>query len=115
MSQLIPEPEKYGIYKRLSHRRTAVQTGHLVRSAMGRDRGRFYLVISSDGLSKVQVADGEVRKVENPKHKKIKHLHVYDVIADGLLTKTESGKRITNVDIRRELKSLLQNDDRYSK
>jgi len=79
---------------------------------MGRDRGRFYLVIGSDNISRVKVADGEIRKVENPKHKNIKHLHFYDVIAKGVSTKAESGSRVSNVDIRRELKNLLESQDK---
>jgi ribosomal protein L14E/L6E/L27E len=85
-----------------------VQTGRLVKSVMGRDRGRFYLVLNQADLSRVQVADGEVRKVENPKKKKLKHLKIYDLVASDLFTKAKSGKRITNVDIRQELKNLLE-------
>lgn len=114
MSQLTSESVKQDYTKGMTGYREAVKTGHLVRSAMGRDRGRFYLVINGSDLSRVQVADGEVRKVENPKHKKIKHLHVYNVVADVLSTKAESGKRITNEDIRQELKSLMQNHDQCS-
>lgn len=115
MSQQVPEPKGHGFFKRLTDCRAAVRTGCLVSSAMGRDRGKFYLVIGSDSTSRVKVADGEVRKVENPKRKNIKHLHFYDAVAKGVSTKAESGNRITNVDIRRELKSLLESPEQSSK
>ena len=110
MSQQVLEPKGQRVFNRLTGCMDAVQTGRLVSSARGRDRGRFYLVVGSDGSSRVKVADGVIRKVEKPKHKNIKHLHVYDVVAEGVSIKAESG-RITNVDIRRELKSLLENFD----
>ena len=107
-------PDEQKSYRGTTCSTVAVQTGHLVRSIMGRDRGKFYLVISKDDLSRVRLADGEVRKVENPKNKKVKHLEVYDLIAGGLVAKAESGKRITNVDVRQELKSLLHDLNRCS-
>ena len=114
MSLQILPPKGQRSFNRLTGYRAAVQTGRLVSSAMGRDRGRYYLVIDSGNLSRIKVADGKIRKVESPKLKNIKHLYVYDVVAEGIAAKAESGKRVTNVDIRRELKSLLEGDDQGS-
>jgi len=86
--------------------RNAAQIGHLVSSIKGRDRGKFYLVVGIESQSMVRVADGEARKVENPKRKNIKHLNFFEVIAGEVSDKALSGKRITNADIRKELKSL---------
>jgi len=107
MFQQDPIAKEQVFFKRLPSSPDIVLIGHLVRSIKGRDRGKYYLVIGRDGLSRIQVADGEVRKVENPKYKNIKHLIVYDAMADELSAKAESGKRITNVDVRQGLKSLI--------
>ncbi|MCG9967870.1 KOW domain-containing RNA-binding protein [Pelotomaculum terephthalicicum JT] len=110
MSQSVPDDNSGNIvFSRKYGDRDALQVGHLVSSTKGRDRGRYYLVIGCESLSRVCVADGEGRKVENPKYKNIKHLHIHEVIAGELSSKAEKGKRITNADIREELKSLVKN------
>lgn len=88
---------------------TTVQIGHLVCSIQGRDSGRFYLVVEIEDGSRVRVADGEGRKVDNPKRKNVKHLKFYDVIAGEVTDKAQNGKRVTNADVRKELKSLVEN------
>ncbi|NPV74430.1 MAG: RNA-binding protein [Pelotomaculum sp.] len=85
-----------------------IQIGHLVCSVQGRDSGRFYLVVGIEGESRVLVADGEGRKVENPKRKNIKHLKIYGTVAGLVADKARNGRKITNADVRKELKSLVE-------
>ncbi|MDD4237560.1 MAG: KOW domain-containing RNA-binding protein [Desulfotomaculaceae bacterium] len=85
-----------------------VQIGRLVCSMQGRDSGRYYLVVGSVNDTRILLTDGEVRKVENPKIKNVKHLKFYDMIAGEVFNKATNGKRITNVDVRKELKSLIE-------
>lgn len=85
-----------------------VQIGRLVCSMQGRDSGRYYLVVGSVNETRVQLADGEVRKADNPKTKNVKHLKFYDMIAGEVYDKVINGKRITNADVRKELKSLIE-------
>lgn len=85
-----------------------LQVGRLVSSTKGRDKGRFYLVVDIEGETRVRVADGEGRKVDNPKRKNVRHLKFYDVIAEELANKARSEKRITSADVRKELKSLIE-------
>lgn len=107
---------------------TAAQIGSLVCSMQGRDRGRYYLVVGLEGnfggespggenyCSKftsgsgcmIWVADGEKRKVDNPKRKNLKHLKVYNIIARLLFEKKQTGKRITDSDVRKAIKSLVE-------
>lgn len=84
------------------------QIGRLVCSMQGRDSGRFYLVVGSVSETRLLLADGEVRKVENPKIKNVKHLKFYDMIAEEVFAKFTNGKRFNNVDVRKELKSLIE-------
>ncbi len=85
-----------------------VQIGRLVCSMQGRDSGRYYLVAGSVNETRLLLVDGEVRKVENPKIKNVKHLKFYDMIAGEVLEKATNGKRITNADVRKALKSLIE-------
>lgn len=86
--------------------RNMVQIGHLVSSIKGRDRGKYYLVVDVLSQSMVLVADGEERKLENPKRKNVKHLHFFGIIAGEVSNKAMTGRRFTNIDIRKEIKSL---------
>ena len=47
--------------------------GQLVRSKAGRDKTRTLAVLAVDGQM-LLVADGDLRKVENPKRKKMQHV-----------------------------------------
>lgn len=47
--------------------------GQIVRSAAGRDAGRFFMVVSLEGAY-VFIADGSLRRLEKPKKKKLRHL-----------------------------------------
>lgn len=48
--------------------------GDLVISKSGRDKGRKLVVTGITDENYVLIADGDLRKVENPKRKKLKHL-----------------------------------------
>ena len=85
-----------------------VQPGRLVRSVKGRDSGRFYLVIGSESCMFIHAADGEGRKVDNPKRKNVRHLQFYDVLAGDVLEKVRAGKRVTNTDVRKAIKLLVE-------
>lgn len=88
--------------------RGAAQIGLLVRSTRGRDRGRCYLVVEIESETIVRVADGDLRRVESPKRKNTRHIKSCGVIAGEIQDKALDGKRVTNADVRKELKSLLE-------
>ncbi len=77
--------------------------GQMVRSIAGRDNGTAYVVVRTDG-NYVYVADGAIRKLENPKKKKIKHIqgsyNISEEIAAGI-----AGGTLENYMIRRFLNS----------
>ncbi len=47
--------------------------GQVVRSIAGRDNGKAFMVVRTEP-NYVYVADGETRKLEAPKKKKLKHI-----------------------------------------
>ena len=63
------------------------RVGQSVRSIAGRDNGREYVIVGTDG-NYVYVADGAIRKLENPKKKKLRHIqgsyNVSEEIAERL-------------------------------
>ena len=46
--------------------------GSVVYSLMGRDKGRYFAVVEVIDESFVMIADGDLRRLANPKKKKIK-------------------------------------------
>lgn len=79
----------------------------LVTSHAGRDAGQAYLVcgVGQDGF--VSLANGERRRIESPKRKNARHIMMYDVYADDLVTKSTSGQTVRNADVRAALQRLM--------
>lgn len=67
-------------------------SGMIVRSAAGRDKGKFLVVIRADEEF-VYVADGKERKLDKPKKKRIKHVKFTNTVID---TDSLTDKRLKN-------------------
>lgn len=80
--------------------------GRIVVSRAGRDAGRRFVVIKVVDDLYVEISDGDLRRLENTKKKKIKHLIITDMKAEGLAEKLKSAGRITNAEIRKALADL---------
>ena len=52
-----------------------IKQGDIVKAMTGRDKGKYFLVIFLDG-DMAYIVDGKTRKVDNPKKKNNKHLHL---------------------------------------
>jgi len=81
--------------------------GQIVVSRAGRDAGRAFVVAKVIDDLYVEICDGDPRKVEKPKRKKIKHLNITDKFAEGLAEKLKNGDRITNAEIRKALADFV--------
>lgn len=82
--------------------------GQLVISRTGRDRGRVYLVISTEGDRFVHVADGTIRGAEKPKKKNVRHVGIYPTVAREIAEKLNAGERVTNAELRRAIGRLVE-------
>ncbi len=80
--------------------RAVPEVGRIVRSKAGRDAGRLFLAIGAVDGEHLLIADGDLRKAEKPKKKKIRHLeataHRFDATAVGKLKNAEIRKLIQN-------------------
>ena len=52
-----------------------VERGMLAKSKAGHDKGNIYVIYDVDDTY-VYLIDGKIRKIENPKKKKIKHVQI---------------------------------------
>lgn len=77
--------------------------GQIVRSKAGHDKDCIFFVTEIIDENYVFVADGDVRKIESPKKKKVKHLQPYNRISKAIAEKLADGLRIENIELQREL------------
>lgn len=77
--------------------------GQVVKSRAGRDKGRIFLIYQVIDDENVYIVDGDVRKLDKPKKKKIKHLIVYNTVISELKDKLENNTKINNAYIRKLL------------
>ena len=82
--------------------RKTIEEADIVISRNGRDEGKRFLVIGSDGEYSL-LADGKGRRIEKPKRKKNKHLLREDRINDNTAAKLTAGEKMTNNEVRRAL------------
>lgn len=82
------------------------QVGQFIRSKAGRDKDRIFIIIDKIDENYLLLVDGDLRKVESPKKKKIKHIALVDLASDDIKTKLLEGKKVTNLMIRREIEKL---------
>lgn len=83
-----------------------LHAGDIVISMAGRDKGRPFVVMQVVDGQYVLLCDGDLRKVDKPKRKKIKHLKSTDTAAQLVKEKLASGVRVTNPDLRRCLEEV---------
>ncbi len=80
--------------------------GTLVKSTAGRDCGRFFVIIGKIDDKYILLADGDLRPIEKPKRKKLRHVQSMGVKAEELCEKLLSSKAILNAEIRKTISSL---------
>ena len=81
--------------------------GQLAKSVAGRDKGRFMVVIDIINENYVYVVDGDLRRVENPKKKKIKHLYLFNERIDFIAEKLKNNSEIHNEEIKKTLEKMV--------
>src|SRR5690554_5420685 len=80
--------------------------GRAAFSKAGRDKGRLLIVIKILDEDFVMAADGELRTLEKPKKKRIKHLQYTDFIVENIAVKIEKGEKVLNSDIREAISEI---------
>lgn len=83
-----------------------VALGQIVHSKAGRDKGKYFIVVGIINDNYVLVADGDLRKINDPKKKKVKHLVFHDKIAENIKNMILENKRITDSDLKKSLQAM---------
>lgn len=83
-----------------------INIGQYVRSKAGRDKNHIFIVINIVDNEYVLLSDGDVRRIEKPKKKKLKHLFEINQISEVVSEKIKDDKKLTNLTIRKEIEKL---------
>lgn len=84
-----------------------LQIGQLVRSTAGRDKDYLFLVVQQVNARTVLIADGNFRRVQNPKRKNARHLMPYPAVADDVQMELAKGNSIPDRQLRAALQRLV--------
>ncbi len=76
--------------------------GDIVTSISGRDRGRHYIVMYTDG-GFAGICDGDLHKSDKVKRKNKKHIKHTGSFCEYAKGKLESGEKVTNAELRRSI------------
>lgn len=80
--------------------------GRMVISKAGRDRGRPFVIVKVVNERFVLVADGDLRKVSNPKIKNIKHLMLTNRVVPEVVQSLEKGEVLDDNRLRKWVRSM---------
>lgn len=77
--------------------------GRVVRSTAGRDESKAFILMKVLDEQYVEISDGDLRKEEKPKKKKMKHLTLTNVVAEEIRDLLVNNKKVSNATIRKFL------------
>ena len=88
-------------------KKCGIDLGSIVQSLAGRDKGNLFIVVGVDE-NYVYLVDGDIRKIENPKRKKIKHVELTRHFDNNIAERIAKKNKITNQDIKRVIKEIQE-------
>ncbi len=88
-----------------------MKLGEMVISTAGRDFNKYFVVISIIDKNHIEIADGELRKIDSPKLKNIKHVRKTGYINDELSIWLTEGKRVRNEDLRSIINKYINKEE----
>ncbi len=83
-----------------------LSAGDIVYSLAGRDKDKIFIVLEVLDETMALVANGDLRKVQKPKKKKIKHLKKTNIKAWLIKNKLDQNLEVTNTDLKRILAEI---------
>ena len=81
--------------------------GQIVYSKSGRDAGKAFVVIDLEDEDYIFIADGDMRRYEKAKRKKVKHVSETGYTDQYIGTKLAEGSRVSNAELRKAVKEYL--------
>lgn len=72
--------------------------GRLAISSSGKDKGYIFMIYSS-GINNVNLVDGNLRRINNPKKKNIKHIEILNTKSEKISEKIKTNKKVFDSEI----------------
>lgn len=85
--------------------------GTVVYSKSGRDKGKMFIIIGVVDENFVLLADGDLRKNDNPKRKNIKHIQKTHIVAEEIRSSINEGVVPENHVIKKTLKKIQESGE----
>lgn len=85
-----------------------LELGQVVKSSAGRDSDKYFVVVNIIDKNYVLLVDGDLRKLDNPKKKKIKHIKKTNIIFEEINKKIKAKEKFNNAYVRKLLASLVK-------
>lgn len=82
-----------------------IAKSNIVKSTAGRDAGKFFFVLETQG-DFLLLADGKARRVESPKRKRQKHVELVGESHSLVAEKIRSSEKITNSELRKAIAAI---------
>jgi len=89
----------------------SVEVGRVVESKAGRDKGRLLIITGIVDEQYVTIADGDLRVLERPKKKKLKHLRLRPQILSAIAEKLANGTKVFDAELRSALRALREEEN----
>ncbi len=88
-----------------------VQVGRIAVSKAGRDTGRVFVIFEVIDTHYVYIVDGDLRKLDRPKKKKLKHLKLTENVLSSIEQKLTEKTKVFDAEIRSAIRSLQSGSD----
>ncbi len=88
-----------------------VQIGRVAQSAAGRDKGRLFIIVNIVDEQYVYIADGDLRLLDRPKKKKLRHLRLRQEILQSIADKLKGGMKVFDAEVRSALRAVGDDAD----
>lgn len=88
-----------------------VQVGRAAVSLAGRDTGRVFVITQIVDTHYVYISDGNLRKIDHPKKKKLKHLKLSEQVLESIAGKLTDNIKVFDAEIRSAIRSLQSSSD----
>lgn len=82
--------------------------GRVAFSKAGRDKGKIFIVVGIINEDFVLIADGDLRPMERPKKKRLKHLKYTEFTAGAIAEKLKTGARLANAELREAIREIRE-------
>jgi ribosomal protein L14E/L6E/L27E len=77
--------------------------GMIVHSKTGRDKDKYFIIVGIIDSDYVYISDGDLRKIDKPKKKKLKHLALTNILAEEIRELLLKKNEVSNSKIKKFL------------